>query len=125
MLPDQGYNHILHHDCGLDDFPELGCEEWLRLKVEPEDFGLLAQVHLACGAAAASRLLDRVERAALQKVFPLPANTKRVTKGDGDSGLAATGLVHDLRGVGLMEGPCAQARLACGSRRYGFRDLDL
>jgi hypothetical protein len=65
MLPDQGYNHILYHVCGLDDIPELSFEEWLRLKVGPEDFGLLAPVHLVYGAAAASGLLDRVERGAL------------------------------------------------------------
>jgi hypothetical protein len=120
MLPNQGYGHILHHVCGIDDYPELSCEEWLRLKVGSEGFGLLAQVHLVCGAAPASGLLDWVERGALQKVFPPPANTKRVAKGDGDSGLAASGLVQDLRGLRLMEGPCARARLACGRRRYSF-----
>jgi hypothetical protein len=86
MLPNQGYDHILHHVCGLDDFPELSCEEWPRVKVVPEDVGLLAPVHLICGAAPACGLLDRVERGALQKVFPLPANTKRVAKGDGGDG---------------------------------------
>jgi hypothetical protein len=124
MPPNQGYDYTLHHICGLDDLPELSCEEWLRLRMRPEDVGLLAQVHLVCGAAPASGLLDRVERDALQKVFPLHANTKRVVKRDGGEGLAASGLVHDLRGVRLTEGPCAQARLACGSRRCGFRDLD-
>jgi hypothetical protein len=125
MLPNQGYDYILHHDCGLDDFTELGCEEWLRLKVEPEDFGLLAPVHLVCDAAPVSGLLGGVERGALQKGFPLPAITKRMAKGDGGSGLAASGLVQDLRGLRSMEESCARARLACGRRKYGFRDLDL
>jgi hypothetical protein len=93
MLPNQGYDHILHHVCGLDNLPELSCEEWLRSKVRSEDVGLLAPVHLVCGAAPASGLLDRVERGALQKVFPLPTNTKRVAKGDGGAGLAASGFV--------------------------------
>jgi hypothetical protein len=74
------------------------------LKVGSENFGLLAPVHLVCGAAPVSGLLDRVERGALRKVFPLPANTGRVAKGDGDSGLAASGLVQDLRGLDRWRG---------------------
>jgi hypothetical protein len=125
MLPNQGYDYTLHYVCGLDDFPELSCEEWLRLKVGPEDFGLLAPVHIICGAAPASGLLDQVEGGALQKVFPLHANTGRVVKGDGGDGLTASSLVQDLRGLRLMERPCARARLACGRRRYVLRYLGL
>jgi hypothetical protein len=125
MLPNQGYDYTLHHVCDLDYYPELSCEERPRLKVGSEDVGLLAQVHLVCGAAPASGLLDRVERDALQKVFPLPANTKRVAKGDGNSVLADSGLVHDLRRLRSMEGLCARARSACGRPRYGFQNLEL